>query len=170
MIGELLFDADTIAERVREIGAQISRDYDGRRPLFVGVLNAAAFFLADLFRAVTIPAELDMIAITKFSGEQGIRFEKDTTASVEGRPVIVVEDTIDTGLTMQYVVKTLRARRPASLAVCVLLDRPHRRLADVEIAYRGFEIPDRYIVGYGLDYKGRYRELPDLYTHGAWPA
>ncbi|HET9029031.1 MAG TPA: hypoxanthine phosphoribosyltransferase [Candidatus Aquilonibacter sp.] len=169
MIGDLLFDAGAIDARVREIGAQISRDYAGRVPVLVGVLNAAAPFLADLTRAVSIPCEYDVIAVTKFSDVEGIRFEKDTSASVEGRHVILVEDTIDTGMTLQYVAKTLRARQPASLEVCTLLDRPARRIADIEIKYRGFEIPDVYVVGYGLDYLGRYRELQALYAHGAWP-
>jgi hypoxanthine phosphoribosyltransferase len=169
MIGELLFDSDTIAARVRELGRQISRDYAGRLPVLVGVLNSAATFLSDLVRAVEIPCELDVIAVTKFSDVEGIRFEKDTSASIEGRDVILVEDTIDTGMTLQYVVRALLAREPASLAVCTLLDRPARRIADIEIKYRGFEIPDVYVVGYGLDYLGRYRELQALYAHGAWP-
>jgi hypoxanthine phosphoribosyltransferase len=169
-VGAILFDADTVASRVCELGARISADYAGKVPVLIGVLNAAAPFLADLSRAVTIPAELDVIAVTKFSTYEGIRFQKDTSQSVEGRHVILVEDTIDTGRTMHYVVRTLRARKPASLAVCVLLDRPQRRLADVEIAYKGFDIPDVYVVGYGLDYQGRYRELPALYARGAWPA
>jgi hypoxanthine phosphoribosyltransferase len=169
MIGELLFDASAIASRVRELGRQISRDYEGRLPVLVGVLNSAATFLSDLSRAVEIPCELDVIAVSKFSDAEGIRFEKDTSASIEGRHVILVEDTIDTGLTLQYVVRALLARKPASLAVCTLLDRPARRIADIEIKYRGFEIPDVYVVGYGLDYLGRYRELQALYAHGAWP-
>jgi hypoxanthine phosphoribosyltransferase len=169
VIGEVLFDAATIDRRVRELGAAISRDYAGRVPVLIGILNAAAPFLADLTRAVSIPCEFDAIAVTKFSDVEGIRFEKDTSASVEGRDVILVEDTIDTGMTLGYVVKALFARRPASLAVCTLLDRPTRRIADIEIKYRGFEIPDVYVVGYGLDYLGRYRELQALYAHGAWP-
>ena len=169
MIGEVLFDAATIAQRVRELGAAISRDYKGRMPVLIGILNAAAPFLADLTRAVSIPCEFDAIAVTKFSEVEGIRFEKDTSASVEGRHVILVEDTIDTGMTLGYVVKALLARRPASLEVCTLLDRPTRRIADIDIKYRGFEIPDVYVVGYGLDYLGRYRELQALHAHGAWP-
>ncbi len=169
MIGEVLFDAAAIAQRVRELGAEISRDYAGKVPVFVGVLNAAAPFLADLTRAVSIPCEFDVIAVTKFSDVEGIRFQKDTSASIEGRHIILVEDTIDTGMTLGYVFKALLARRPASLAVCTLLDRPTRRIADIEIRYRGFEIPDVYVVGYGLDYLGRYRELQALYAHGAWP-
>jgi len=170
VIGELLFDAPAIAARVRELGAEISHDYAGKRPLFVGILNAAAPFLADLTRAVTIPSEIDVIAVTKFSEATGIRFQKDTTGSVEGRHVILVDDTVDTGMTLQYVVKTLRARQPASLEVCTLLNRSARRIADIDIKYRGFDIPDVYVVGYGLDYLGRYRELQALYAHGTWPA
>lgn len=169
MIGELLFDANAIAARVRDLGAEISHDYVGKRPILVGILNAAAPFLSDLTRAVSIPAEIDVLAVTKFSETSGIRFQKDTSGSIEGRHVILVDDTIDTGMTLQYVVKTLRARQPASLAVCTLLDRPARRIADIDIRYRGFEIPDVYVVGYGLDYLGRYRELDSLYAHGAWP-
>jgi hypoxanthine phosphoribosyltransferase len=169
VIGEVLFDEQAIAARVRELGAQISRDYAGMVPVLIGVLSGAAPFLADLTRAVEIPSEFDVIAVTKFSDTEGIRFQKDTSASVEGRHVILVDDTIDTGMTLQYVVKTLLARKPASLAVCTLLDRPTRRIADIDIKYRGFVIPDVYVVGYGLDYLGRYRELQALYAHGAWP-
>ena len=169
MIGEVLFDAPTIEARVAELGATISRDYAGRVPMFLGVLNAAAPFLADLTRAVAIPCEYDVIALSSFNNQEGISFQKDTSASVEGRDVILVEDTIDTGMTLQYIVKSLRARRPASLEVCALLDRPARRIADIEIKYRAFSVPDVYVVGYGLDYKGRYRELQALHAHGIWP-
>jgi len=169
VIGEVLFDAAAIETRVRELGAQISSDYAGRVPVLIGVLNAAAIFLADLTRALTIPAEYDVISLTKFSDREGIRFEKDTSASIEGRHVILIDDTIDTGLTIQYVVKALLARAPASFNVCTLLDRPTRRIADIDIKYRGFEVPDVYVVGYGLDYQGKYRELNALYAHGTWP-
>jgi hypoxanthine phosphoribosyltransferase len=169
MIGDVLFDAGAIDARVRELGAQISSDYAGRVPILIGVLNAAATFLADLTRAVEIPCEFDCIAVTKYSSDEGIRFLKDTSAAIEGRHVILIDDTIDTGMTLQYIVKSLSARSPASLAVCTLLDRPARRIADIEVRYRGFEIPDVYVVGYGLDYRGRYRELTGLYAHGTWP-
>lgn len=170
MIAECLFDEAAIAQRVRELGAAISDDYDGKNPLVIGVLTSSAVFLADLTRAMRIRAEFDFIALNRYSDADGIRFVKDTSASVEGRDVILVEDTIDTGLTLHYVSKTLRAREPASLQVCALLDRPHRRIAGIDVKYRGFEIPDVFVVGYGLDYKGRYRELPALYAHGSWPA
>jgi hypoxanthine phosphoribosyltransferase len=169
VIADRLFDEAAIAARVREIGASISAEYAGRNPMVVGVLAGAAIFLADLTRAIAIPCEYDFIALSRYNDADGVRFIKDTSASVEGRHVILVEDTIDTGLTLQYITRTLQARGPASLAVCTLLDRPHRRIARVEVRYRGFQIPDVFVVGYGLDYKGRYRELPELYAHGSWP-
>ncbi len=170
MTGEPLFDSRSIAVRVAEIGSAISQDYEGKLPVMVGLLSAAATFLADLVRTVTIPCQLDFISVNKYGDGDGIALEKDLAIPIEGRHVILVDDTIDTGLTLQYVVKALLAREPASLAVCALLDRPHRRIADVEIKYRGFEVPDVFVVGYGLDYLGRYRELPALYAHGTWPA
>jgi hypoxanthine phosphoribosyltransferase len=169
MIAEKLFDQAAIAARVREIGSLLCADYAGKYPMIVGVLTGAAVFVADLTRAIDIQCEYDFIALSRYSDVEGIRFVKDTSASVEGRHVVLVEDTIDTGLTLQYVTKTLRAREPASLEVCTLLDRPHRRIAGIDVKYRGFEIPDVFVVGYGLDYKGRYRELPELYAHGSWP-
>jgi hypoxanthine phosphoribosyltransferase len=170
MIGEPLFDAGAIAGRVRELGAAISRDYAGQEPLLIGLLTAAAPFLADLSRAVSIPCQIDVIAVNHAGDGGAIHLKKDTGIPIEGRHVVLVDDTVDTGMTLQYVVKTLAARGPASLAVCTLLDRPHRRIADIEIKYRAFEAPDVYVVGYGLDYLGRYRELPALYAHGTWPA
>jgi hypoxanthine phosphoribosyltransferase len=170
MIGELLFDAGSIAERVAEIGAAISADYAGKEPVLVGLLSAAMPFLADLSRALSIPCRFDVIAVNKYGEGEGIALQKDLGLAIEGCHVIVVDDTIDTGLTMQYVIKKLLARQPASLAVCTLLDRPQRRIADIRITYRGFEVPDVFVVGYGLDYLGRYRELPALYAHGTWPA
>jgi hypoxanthine phosphoribosyltransferase len=169
MIGEPLFDSRSIAERVAAIGAAISLDYEGKTPILIGLLAAAATFLADLARKVTIPCQLDFISVNNYGDGDGIAFQKDLAIPLEGRHVILVDDTVDTGLTLQYVVKTLLARAPASLAVCTLLDRPHRRIAEVEIKYRGFEVPDVFVVGYGLDYLGRYRELPALYAHGTWP-
>jgi len=169
VIGDPLFDSESIADRVAAIGAAISRDYAGKMPLMIGLLTAAATFLADLARAVTIPCHLDFIAVNRYGDGDGIVLEKDVEIPIEGRHVILVDDTVDTGLTLQYVVKRLLERRPASLAVCTLLDRPHRRIVDIEIKYRAFEVPDVFVVGYGLDYLGRYRELPALYAHGTWP-
>jgi hypoxanthine phosphoribosyltransferase len=169
LIAERLFDEATIAARVRSLGASISADYAEKNPMIVGVLTSSAIFVADLTRAIDIPCEFDFIALSRYADAEGIRFIKDTSASVEGRHVVLVEDTIDTGLTLQYVTRTLRQRQPASLEVCTLLDRPHRRIAGIDVKYRGFGIPDVFVVGYGLDYMGRYRELPEIYAHGSWP-
>jgi hypoxanthine phosphoribosyltransferase len=170
VIGEPLFDSESIADRVAAIAAAISRDYSGKRPLMIGLLTAAAQFVADLSKAVTIPCDVDYISVTNYGDRDGIVLERDVSIPLEGRDVILVDDTVDTGLRLQYVVKRLLEREPASLAVCTLLDRPHRRIADIEIKYRAFEAPDVFVVGYGLDYLGRYRELPALYAHGTWPA
>lgn len=164
-----LFNEVAIAARVAELGALIADDYAKEVPLFIGILNAAAPFLADLTRAVPIACEYDVIAVTKYSHDEGIRFLKDTSASIEGRHVILVDDSIDTGRTLAYVTGALRSRAPASLAVATLLDRPARRTADIDIRYRAFEVPDVYVIGYGLDYLGRYRELQALYAYGTWP-
>ncbi|MDE2572886.1 MAG: hypoxanthine phosphoribosyltransferase [bacterium] len=164
---QIAFDAQTIARRVREIAGEIEDDYRGRVPLLVGVLKSSAIFLADLARAVRIAVELDVLAISSYTREHerggGIRIETDTSLPLEGRHVIVVEDVVDTGLTLQYVLRTLGARLPASLAVCSLLDRPHRRIVDVPLRYRGFEIGDEFVVGYGMDYRESYRHLRDLH-------
>ncbi|MBV9332507.1 MAG: hypoxanthine phosphoribosyltransferase [Candidatus Eremiobacteraeota bacterium] len=170
MIGDPLFDSESIAGRVAAIAAAISHDYSGKRPLMIGLLTAAATFLADLSKAVTIPCDVDCISVTSYGDRDGIVLEQDVSVPVEGRDLILVDDTVDTGLTLQFVVKRLFERAPASLAVCTLLDRPHRRIADIKIKYRAFEAPDVFVVGYGLDYLGRYRELPALYAHGTWPA
>ncbi|MGA8535228.1 MAG: phosphoribosyltransferase family protein [Candidatus Tumulicola sp.] len=169
MIGEPLFDADSITLRVAQLGAEISRDYAARVPLLIGLSTASARFFNDLSRAISIPSEFDVISVSRYGEADGIELARDAATPVERRHVIVVDDTVDTGLTLQYVLKRLLARKPASLAVCALLDRPHRRIADVEVRYRGFEAPDVYLVGYGLDYLGRYRELPALYAHRTWP-
>jgi hypoxanthine phosphoribosyltransferase len=169
VIGDPLFDSESIAGRVAAIAAAISQDYSGKRPLMIGLLTAAATFLADLEKAVTLPCDVEFISVTNYGDGDGIVLEQDVSVPIEGRDVILVDDTVDTGLRLQYVVKRLLERAPASLAVCTLLDRPHRRIADIEIKYRAFEVPDVFVVGYGLDYLGRYRELPALYAHGTWP-
>lgn len=168
MIGAVLFDEEALRVRVAALGAAIAADYAGDEPLLIGILNSSAVFLADLARAVPIASELDLIALTPFVRDGGgagraVRFEKDVSTSIEGRHCVLVEDVVDTGLTMQYVLRALRGRGPASLAVCALLDRPQRRIADVPIRYRGFEIGDDYVVGYGLDHRGRFRELPAIH-------
>jgi hypoxanthine phosphoribosyltransferase len=170
VIGEPLYDAETIARRVTELGAEIARDYDGKEPLFVGLRNAAKTFLPDLLAAVCIPCSSTVISLTDYLHGEEARLECESPIPISGRHVIVVDDTVDTGLTLHSVMKTLQRRSPASLAVCALLDRRHRRIADIDIKYRGFEAPDVFVVGYGLEYLGRYRELPALYAHGTWPA
>jgi len=160
----VLIDRDRLQERVRELGAAISRDYAGREPLLVGVLRGTAVFLADLLRAIDIHVVVDFIAVSSYGPSTHtsgvVRFLKDLDESIEGRDVILVEDIVDTGLTLRYILRNLRGRKPASLAICALLDKQARRLVDVEIQYKGFDIPDAFVVGYGLDYQQRYRNLP----------
>ena len=151
--------------RVRALGAEISRDYAGRTPVLVSVLKGSFIFLADLARAITVPINLDFMAITRYGpGKRGgvVRIEKDLDLSVTGRDILFVEDIVDTGLTLGYLVRNLQAREPAGLAVCTLLDRRVRRLASLPIRYTGFEVPDRFLVGYGLDHREKYRNLPHI--------
>jgi hypoxanthine phosphoribosyltransferase len=163
-VREVLLPADAIQQRVRELGAAISADYAGRNPLLVGVLKGVLFFMADLLRAITIPAEVDFMAVASYSAnsrEQGlVRLEKDLEMPLAGRHVLFVEDVIDTGLTLNYLLRSLRAREPTSLEVCVLFNKPRRRLIDIPLKYKGFDLPARFVVGYGLDYRERYRNLP----------
>lgn len=163
-IRRVLFSADEIENRIREIGQAISRDYNGRSPLLIGVLKGVFPFMADLLRMITIPVEVDFISVTSYSEatrEQGlVRLEKDLGEPINGRHVLFVEDVIDTGLTLNYLLRNLRARQPASLEVCTLFDKARRRLIDVPIKYKGFDLPDKFVVGYGLDYREKYRNLP----------
>jgi len=160
-LGEVLFSADQITARVRELGEAISRDYAGRDLVLAGVLRGAAFFLIDLARAISIP--VDFIAISSYgpsSKASGVvRIVKDLEEEIAGRDLLVVEDIVDTGLTLGYLLRILRERGPSSLKVCTLLDRNVRRIVDPPIAYRGFVVPDKFVVGYGLDYHQRYRNL-----------
>jgi len=162
-IEKVILTEDAIKSRLAEMGAEISRDYRDKNPLFVGVLTGVALFMADLLRHISIPMTLDFMAISQYSSKSGsgtVRITKDLDRTITGRHVLFVEDVIDTGLTLSYLLRTLRTRRPASLEVCVLFDRPYRRLIDTPLAYRGFELPDRFVVGYGLDADGYYRNLP----------
>ena len=162
-IGEELLSSEALATRIAHIGESISRDYAGKRPLLVGVLNGVAIFMADLLRQISIPVQVDFMAISSYSSEPtsgSVRITKDLDESITGRHVLFVEDVIDTGLTLNYLLRTLRTRRPASLQVCVLFNRPHRRLIDIPLSYVAFELPDRFVVGYGLDADGYYRNLP----------
>ena len=162
-LGEVLFSAEQIGARVRELGEAISRDYAGRDLVLAGVLRGAAFFLIDLARAISIPIAVDFIAISSYgpsSKASGVvRIVKDLDEEIAGRDLLVVEDIVDTGLTLGYLLRILRERGPASLKVCTLLDRNARRIVEPPVAYRGFVGPDKYVVGYGLDYQQRYRNL-----------
>jgi hypoxanthine phosphoribosyltransferase len=163
-IGEILVQPDELQHRVRELGGQISRDYAGREPLLICVLKGAVFFLADLMRAIELPCEVDFMAVASYgSATQSsgvVRILKDLDASIEDRDVIIVEDIVDSGLTLQYLLRNLTARGPASLSVCALLTKPERLQVDLSPKYVGFEIPDRFAIGYGLDHGERYRNLP----------
>lgn len=163
-VRQVLYSAEAIEERVLELGQAISRDYAGRNPLLIGVLKGVFIFMADLYRAITIPAEVDFIAISNYSAEsraQGmVQLVKDLEQPLMGRHVIFVEDMVDTGLTLNYLLRILRTREPASLEVCTLFDKSKRRLINLPIKYKGFDLPDRFVVGYGLDHRERYRNLP----------
>jgi hypoxanthine phosphoribosyltransferase len=163
-IAEVLIDEKTLQTRVAELGAQISADYAGKNPLLIGVLRGVFVFMADLVRATTIPLEVDFIGITRFGPSTQtrgtVRFTKDLDIYVQDRHVLFVEDVIDTGLSLRYILGNLRARQPASLHICTLFNKPRKRLFDLDVTYTGFELPNRFIVGYGLDYDERYRNLP----------
>jgi hypoxanthine phosphoribosyltransferase len=164
LIGEILVPEEHLARRVRELAGEISRDYMGRDLVLVGVLKGAVFFLSDLMRALEIPVEVDFMAVasygsaTKSSGV--VRILKDLDAAIEGRDVLIVEDIVDSGLTLQYLLRNLAGRNPSSHEVCALLVKPERQKVELPTRYVGFEIPNRFAIGYGLDYGERYRNLP----------
>jgi hypoxanthine phosphoribosyltransferase len=163
-VSEILIDEEMLHGRIAELGAQISDDYRGGDLLLIGVLKGAIFFMADLMRSIDIPCEVDFMAISSYGAgidSSGVvRILKDLDVSIEGRNVLVVEDIIDSGLTLSYLLRNLEAREPASLEVCALLTKPERRENDVTCRYVGFEIPNRFVIGYGLDFAERYRNLP----------
>jgi hypoxanthine phosphoribosyltransferase len=162
-IGETLVTEEELSRRVSELGAEISADYEGRDLLMIGVLKGAVPFIADLMRELTIECEVDFMAVSSYGSATDssgvVRILKDLEASIDGRHVLLVEDIIDSGLTLHYLLKNLRARNPASLEVCALLTKPERRRVDLPIRYVGFEIPNRFAIGYGLDHAQRYRNL-----------
>jgi hypoxanthine phosphoribosyltransferase len=162
-IGEVLVPAEELQRRIRELGAEISRDYADRDLIMIGVLKGAVLFLADLMRELTVPCEVDFMAVSSYGSATDssgvVRILKDLDSSIEGRNVLIVEDIIDSGLTLQYLLRNLRARNPTSVEVCALLTKPDRRRVELPIRYVGFEIPNRYVIGYGLDYAQRYRNL-----------
>src|SRR2546430_10533753 len=163
-VGEVLIDEETLAARVAEVGVEISADYEGRDLLLIGVLKGAVFFMADLMRHLTVPCEVDFMAISSYGDSTDssgiVRILKDLDINIEGRDVLVVEDIIDSGLTLSYLMRNLESREPASLEICALLTKPDRREIDVPVRYVGFEIPNRFVIGYGLDFAERYRNLP----------
>jgi hypoxanthine phosphoribosyltransferase len=163
-VEQVLIDDERLQDRISELGSEISADYAGRDLLLVGVLKGAVFFMADLMRRLTMPCEIDFMAISSYGAATDssgvVRILKDLDINIEGRNVLVVEDIIDSGLTLSYLVRNLQAREPASLDVCALLTKPQRRENDVDVRYVGFEIPNRFVVGYGLDFAERYRNLP----------
>lgn len=170
-IGEILVQPDDLRRRVQELGAQISADYAGRDLLLIGVLKGAIFFLADLMRQIDIPCELDFMAVSSYGSATDssgvVRILKDLDAPLEGRHVLIVEDIVDSGLTLQYLLRNLGARNPASLEVCALLTKPERRKVQLDARYVGFEIPDRFVIGYGLDFAEKHRNLPCVATLAA---
>ncbi len=162
-VAEVLIDAASIDARVAELGAQLTEDYAGRDPVLISVLKGSLVFLADLMRAMDLPSSIDLMEVSSYAGTETsgqVRILKDLSKPIEGRDVIVVEDIIDTGLTLNYLLRYLGERKPASMKIICLLDKPARRLAEIPIDYRGFTIPDRFVIGYGLDYEERYRNLP----------
>jgi hypoxanthine phosphoribosyltransferase len=163
-VTEILIEEDTLRRRVASLGEEISGDYEGRDLLLIGVLKGAVFFMADLMRHLTVPCEVDFMAISSYGAATDssgvVRILKDLDINIEGREVLVVEDIIDSGLTLSYLMRNLEAREPASLEICALMTKPERREIDVPVRYVGFEIPNRFVIGYGLDFAERYRNLP----------
>lgn len=166
-VGDILISKQDLSTKLKEIGEKISKDYEGKNLLLIGVLKGSFIFLADLMRNIDIPVEVDFMAVssygssTKSSGV--VKILKDLDATIEGKDVLVVEDIIDTGLTLSYLMSNLKTRGAKTVEVCTLLDKPERRKADVPLKYKGFDIPDEFIVGYGLDYAQKYRNLDQIY-------
>ena len=175
-IGEVLLTEEAIQSKIAELGARISADYGDRRLTLVSVLKGSLPFMADLMRQITLPLRIDLMEVSSYGGTATessglVRIMKDLSASIADEDVLLVEDIIDTGLTLNYLVRYLRGKSPASLKICTLLDKPARRLVDIPVDYVGFEIPDQFVVGYGLDYSERYRNLrfvgvlrPEVYS------
>jgi hypoxanthine phosphoribosyltransferase len=177
-VGEILIDEDRLQERIRDLGREISADYAGKELLLVGVLKGAVFFMADLMRAISVPCEIDFMAISSYGAATDssgvVRILKDLDINIEGRHVLVVEDIIDSGLTLSYLLRNLESREPSDIEICALLTKPERREIEVPVKYVGFEIPNKFVIGYGLDFAERYRNLPyvgvlhpDLLPEGA---
>ncbi|ADG81653.1 hypoxanthine phosphoribosyltransferase [Thermincola potens] len=167
-LNKCLVGANEIKAKVKELGEQISKDYAGKDLLVIGILNGAVIFMADLIREITIPINIDFMAVSSYGATTEssgvVRILKDLDQSVENKHVLIVEDIIDSGLTLKYLVEILKSRGPASVKVCTLLDKPDRRKTEVHVDYNGFVIPDEFVVGYGLDYDEKYRHLQEIYV------
>jgi len=162
---EVLLSAEVLQARIREIGAQITRDYAGKPLKLVGVLKGSFMFMADLARSIDLPLKVDFIGTTSYEGTKTsgvVRITNDLSRRIDGEHVLLVEDIVDTGLTMQYLLENLATRHPASVKVCALLEKPARAKVQIPIDYKGFSIPDEFVVGYGLDWDGKFRNLPFL--------
>ena len=166
-LGEIYLSAEMIQERVTELGQEISADYHGKNLMLLGILRASFVFMADLVRSIDIPLSLDFMAISSYEGVEespgAVRILKDLDVPITGKHILIVEDIIDTGLTLGYLIRNLEARNPDSIKICTLLDRSIRRIVPLPISYTGFDIPDVFVVGYGMDYRQLYRNLPSLH-------
>jgi hypoxanthine phosphoribosyltransferase len=174
IIGRILVDEDSLQERVAELGQQISDDYQGKDPVLICVLKGGVAFLTDLMRHITVPHEIDFLAISSYGVGQrestgAVRLLMDLKADIAGRDVIIIEDIVDSGRTMQYLLRTLWARQPSSLRICTLLNKPSRRVVEVSLDYVGFDIPDEFVLGYGLDLDEKYRNLPYVGVFKGFP-
>lgn len=165
-IEEVLVTREQIREKVKELGARISKDYEGKDLILIGVLKGAFVFLADLMREITIPVDMDLISVSSYGAATRssgvVRIIKDVDIDITNKHVLIVEDLVDTGLTLRHLKDLFNTRGPKSVKICTAFDKPSRRKVDIEIEYKGIEVPDRFIVGYGLDYAGKYRNLPDV--------
>lgn len=165
-VQEVLIPSDEIQAKLRELGEQITADYQGEKPLLIGILRGAILVMSDLMRNIDLQCEIDFMDISSYgsgtSSSGVVRILKDLEEDITGRRVLIVEDIIDTGLTLSYLLRSLQARKPASLEICALLSKPSRRRVELDVKYLGFEVPDEFVVGYGLDYAGAYRNLPDI--------
>lgn len=165
---DLILTQESITNKIAEMGKTISADFAGKKPIFVCVLRGSVYFAVDLTRQLSIPFVLDFISISKYNQEAGqlgvVRITKDLDTAIQGREVIIIEDIVDTGLSLNYLIRNLKTRDPADLRVCTLLNVPSRRIADVQVDYHGFEIPNVFAVGYGLDYHEEYRNLMDIFS------
>lgn len=163
-VKEVLFDEAVLAAKVKELGIQIAEDYHGEDLLVIGILKGANVFMADLIRKIDLPIQIDFMAVSSYGHSTQssgvVKINKDLDCEIENRHVLIVEDIVDTGLTLKYLAENLTTRGPKSLKICALLDKPERRKTEIKIDYKGFDIPDVFIVGYGIDYAEKYRNLP----------